>query len=148
MVTNIHLYQYFPIFQIKIRYYYKMYRLMIKQTNRGFLTFDLAFSQGETFMVRCNTNITHSGQLKNVIHLIHELSIILFVNLHVAEPTRIGRGGPFLVVCLRRPSFVGVVAEWIRRWTHERKVMGSNPGHGTEELGRSSCKPLPHPTQV
>ena len=43
---------------------------------------------------------------------------------------------------------MGVVAQWIRCLTLARKVMGSIPSHGMEELGRSSCKPLPHPTQV
>ena len=28
------------------------------------------------------------------------------------------------------------------------EVVGSNPGHEMEELGRSSHKPLPHPIQV
>ena len=44
--------------------------------------------------------------------------------------------------------YVGVATERIRQWTHTRKVVGSNPGHGTEKLGKFSCKPLPHPTQV
>ena len=49
---------------------------------------------------------------------------------------------------VRWGALVGVVAEWLRCWTHARKVVGSNPGRDMDELGRSSCKPLPHPTQV
>ena len=45
-------------------------------------------------------------------------------------------------------AIVGVAAQRLRRLTFTRKVVGSIFSLGMEELGRSSCKPLPHPTQV
>ena len=53
----------------------------------------------------------------------------------------------YAIICVVYYS-VGVVAQWKRRLTRARKVVGSIPSHGMEELGRSSYKPLPHPTQV
>ena len=63
----------------------------------------------------------------------------------------------FIVYTVMSPSvhnisenilLVGVVSQWIRYLTRTRKVVGSIPSHSMEELGRSSCKPLPLPTQV
>ena len=45
-------------------------------------------------------------------------------------------------------ALLGVIAEWIRHWTLSRKVGGLNLSHGVVELGRSSSKPMPHPTKM
>ena len=45
------------------------------------------------------------------------------------------------VVCHVRISlfyYLSVVAKWVRHWNLTPKVVRSNSGHGTEELGRSS----------
>ena len=63
----------------------------------------------------------------------------------------------FIVYTVMSPSMhnisknillVGVVSQWIRCLTRTRKVVGSIPSHVMKELGRSSCEPLPHPTEV
>ena len=57
----------------------------------------------------------------------------------------------FLLATIRK-QYCGlensVMAQWLRLLICMRKVVGSIPSHGTEELGRSSRKQLPHPTQV
>ena len=95
----------------------------------------------------------------NILYVMTSLSVALklcSVSLSWPVSRYLGR---FVLVCLANLAAkdwnfyitlyrVGVLAQSERHLTRTHKGGSSISSHGMEELGRSSYKPLPHPTQV